>query len=252
MTKRIADRRCEWQQGRDVNHSLQVDKRALGQDSALCRSGLQSMFFKKKVIQVFLVGVFFCAPFGARSAKAQKKPRVDGRTVIGTVTIDAEKTTPSFAPLPKETDPWTELSAVDDGVRVMFPGKAEDVVRDSVGPVETFDVVTRKARYGLAIRHLGQLARESDGEAFLDERIADVFGSAGLAENRVIEYAGRTGREFVSIEKGRHLIARAFVLNGKLVIVFVSVPSVDFDPAFKVWMKRFFDSMRVDLPVLRG
>jgi hypothetical protein len=187
--------------------------------------------------------------YGQSRPKKPTKPK----TITATVTVKAD---PPIKPLPKETDEssWTQFESKENGLAILFPGTADDINDDTTGPVQTFDVSTEKAHYMLAIRDLGGLIDAKDTQAYLDETIDNAFGAdeRKFLYRRAISYAGRVGREFGHVDRGKRFAARVYVLNGKLFIISVTVKTTGYTPAFDKWINKFFDSFNVRMPKIEA
>lgn len=198
------------------------------------------------LLQIFLCLVVLIGSGNVVCGQSKPKKPTKSKPITAVVTVKAD---PPIKPLPKEIDEssWTEFHSKENGLTILFPGSKDDVFDGAAGSVQTFDVSTEKAHYVLAVREIGKPIFDSDLQAYLDATIDRAFGTdlTKFLYRRAISFEGRPGREFGHLDGGKRLVARLYVLNGKLFITSVTMKSEHYAPDFDRWINKFLDSFKV-------
>lgn len=184
-----------------------------------------------------------------RSTKTRKPP-----VIRESVTIKGDL--PPAKPPLRETDPdaWRKLRFPEHKLTVEIPARLDDEMNMDA-EAEGFwsvDSDTEKATYRIVVKQLPVVLDSSAAAEVLDESIASTFGggqqSADQAKIRELNYRGRPGREITSIENGKVQIFRVFIIEQKMYALFVTISRRDQWPALDIWVRKFHDSFRVELP----
>jgi hypothetical protein len=183
-----------------------------------------------------------------------KRPRRVGNlpTIKESVTVKGDF--PPTVKLPKETDQaiWKEFGFAEHGVRLSFPSTETEPFENEVADIDgiwTYSAVTEHATYRLLVRGFSTFLDDDELSETLDSSISLVYQESSdvkLKMVRQISYEGKPGREFIVEEKNKVQAVRIFVLNQKLILMFVTVEPKAAWPRVETWAKKFFESLKVE------
>lgn len=207
------------------------------------------MMFRTFPLVLFLIAATAVA-YGQtkRPRKAANLP-----TINESVTVKGDFPPP--VKLPKETDEtvWKEFGFAEHGIRLSFPTTETQPFENEVSDVDgtwTYSALTENATYRLLVRSFSTFLDEDELDETLDSSISLVYrasGSVNLKTVRQISYQGKPGREFIVEEKNKVQAVRVFVLNQKLILMFVTVEPKATWPRIESWATKFFESLKVEV-----
>ena len=186
----------------------------------------------------------------AKRTKSPTKPPV----IRATVTVKGDG---NYAPpkVRRETDAgiWNLRSFPEHGVKIELPAKREEVF-DEVTPIEDgkvweYSSSTEFASYRLIVRDFPTLLDSKGIEDTLNANFDRVYGDGKfrVLSKKAISYAGVPGLEITVQEKDMIQKARLYILNKKLLALYVTVEPKQHWPAIQEWADRFLDSFEIEV-----
>lgn len=173
-------------------------------------------------------------------------------TIRATVTVNG-----NLGPqpkLPKETDEgiWNEFFLPEYDLKILFPSKPDDLDYDVHNILLTFQTSTAIATYSLMMRDFPVLGDNKQIGAILEDMFVNSGEKGGsiMLSKKDIFYEGRIGKEIVTEKNGSLYFARFFILNSRLFAISVSVEKKTDRKRVEPWVKKFFDSFLVKVPIV--
>jgi len=144
---------------------------------------------------------------------------------------------------------WTSFAVKD--FQVLIPGKPGDVLDEASGEVRSIHTLTEIGTFSVVIKDLGKQVDARNTESVVDGiAIAALSAKTKLIEKHDVEYEGTRGEQVSYLEDGNRMFARIFVLSDRLIIMSASFREGEYCPEFDPLIDRFFDSVRVKVPLL--
>lgn len=202
------------------------------------------------------VAIFVLVFSTAWSIDAQSSKRRPAKVKPIHVTVNVKGNVPPAKPLPNESDYgiWNTFELKGDDIQILMPATNENVEDNPVGPVRSYEATTSSATYTLIVREIGSPLMSGQTDALLDSMVGIAYGSAGSTSRVIakknISYLGGPGREIIAEERGKRIISRIYILNGKLIGLSIVVDLKAYKPEFGKWISKFFDSLNVRLPLV--
>ena len=144
---------------------------------------------------------------------------------------------------------WTSVAIKD--LRVMMPAKPVEVADEETGEVQSIHALTHTGTFTVIIKQLAKQLDVRNTESLVDgAAVTALTAKTHLIDKHDVEYAGTRGLQVTYIEDGNRMFARIFYLNDRLIVMSASFKTTDYRPEFDVLVDRFFDSIRVKVPLL--
>lgn len=145
-------------------------------------------------------------------------------------------------------DIWTSVAVKD--LRVLMPAKPGDVVDEASPGLQSIHALTTTGTFSVVIKQLDRQLDVRETELLIDQvAVAALTAKTRLLEKHDVEYEGARGEQVTYLEDGNQVFARIFFLNDRLIVMSASFKSSDYCSQFDVLVDRFFDSVRVKLPL---
>jgi hypothetical protein len=144
---------------------------------------------------------------------------------------------------------WTAVAVKD--LRVMMPAKPFQVADDETGEVSSIHALTQTGTFSVIIKQLDKQLDVRNTETMVDQAaVAALTAKTHLIEKHDVEYEGARGTQVTYLEDGNRMFARIFYLNDRLIVMSASFKTSEYRPECDVLVDRFFDSIRVKVPLL--
>lgn len=144
---------------------------------------------------------------------------------------------------------WTAVAIKD--LRVMMPAKPVQVADDETGEVSSIHALTQTGTFSVIIKQLDKQLDVRNTETMVDQAaVSALTAKTKLIDKHDVEYEGTRGTQVTYIEDGHRMFARIFYLNDRLIVMSASFKTTDYRPEYDVLVDRFFDSIRVKVPLL--
>ncbi|MFL6374637.1 MAG: hypothetical protein ACJ73D_08240 [Pyrinomonadaceae bacterium] len=152
-------------------------------------------------------------------------------------------------PILSDDSVWTSVAVKD--LRVLMPAKAFEVKDEATGEVQSIHALTTTGTFSVVIKQLDKQLDPRNTETIVDQiAVTALTARTQLIEKHDVEYEGTRGEQVTYLEDGNRMFARIFLLNDRLIVMSASFKSSDYCPEFEVLVDRFFDSIRVKVPLL--
>jgi len=152
-------------------------------------------------------------------------------------------------PILADDSVWTSVAVKD--LRVMMPAKPVEVADEATGEVQSIHALTTTGTFSVVIKQLDKQLDVRNTETFVDEvAVTALTAKTHLIERHNVEYEGTRGEQVTYLEDGNRMSARIFLLNDRLIVMSAGFKTSDYRPEFDVLVDRFFDSIRVKVPLL--
>ncbi|MBV9241097.1 MAG: hypothetical protein JO314_03725 [Acidobacteria bacterium] len=144
---------------------------------------------------------------------------------------------------------WTAVAVKD--LRVMMPAKPVEVADEDTGEVHSIHALTRTGTFSVIIKQLDKQLDVRNTESLVDDSaVTALTAKTQLIDKHDVEYEGTRGLQVTYLEDGDRMFARIFYLNDRLIVMSASFKQSDYRPEFDILVDRFFDSIRVKVPLL--
>jgi hypothetical protein len=144
---------------------------------------------------------------------------------------------------------WTSVAVKD--LRVLMPAKPVEVADDETGEVSSIHALTQTGTFSVIIKQLDKQLDVRNTEMMVDQAaVAALTAKTKLIDKHDVEYEGTRGSQVTYIEDGNRMFARIFYLNDRLIVMSASFKTTDYRAEYELLVDRFFDSIRVKVPLL--
>lgn len=144
---------------------------------------------------------------------------------------------------------WTAVAVKD--LRVMMPAKPLEVADEESGQVSSIHALTQTGTFSVIIKQLDKQLDVRNTESLVDQAaVAALTARTRVIDKHDVEYEGSRGLQVTYLEDGNRMFARIFYLNDRLIVMSAKFTTADYCPEYDALVDRFFDSIRVKLPLL--
>jgi hypothetical protein len=152
-------------------------------------------------------------------------------------------------PILADDSVWTSVAVKD--LHVMMPAKPAEVTDEATGEVQSIHALTTTGTFSVVIKQLDRQLDVRNTQTLIDEvALTALTAKTQLIEKHDVEYEGTRGEQVTYIENGNRMFARIFFLNDRLIVMSAGFKTTDYRPEYDVLVDRFFDSIRVKVPLL--
>jgi len=152
-------------------------------------------------------------------------------------------------PILADDSVWTSVAVKD--LRVLMPAKPVEVTDEATGEVQSIHALTQTGTFSVIIKQLDKQLDVRNTETLVDQvAVTALTAKTKLIEKHDVEYEGTRGEQVTYLEDGNRMFARFFLLNDRLIVMSAGFKTTDYRPEFDVLVDRFFDSIRVKVPLL--